>query len=177
MAKKTVLVATILASFLTIGATPAPAQHPHRDGFHGRIETSRLEVQSHRLEGRVRDLQRAAERRIDDPSRCERKALRALHVLAKRADRFHARADRRPRVVRHLAADFRALDESFRVAEARMHRVHAPRLQRRLGRIGVLVQQLERELERSVRLARHHRPRQVRNRARHSRYGAFAWRW
>jgi hypothetical protein len=177
MAKKTVVVATILASFLVIGAEPGRAQPWHRDGYHAGYEPARLEVLSHRLEASVRHLQRVAERRIDDPGRRERRALRALRVLARRADRFHARVERRPHAVRTLIADFRALDESFRRAERRVQRLHAPRMQREVGRIGLLVERIERQLDRRVRIARHRGPRQVIERGPHPRYGGFAWRW
>jgi hypothetical protein len=184
MVKKTVFLATLLATLLAIGAAPARAHHPHRDRHHGGVEATRLEVLSHQLEASVRRVERAAERRIHHRSRYERKALRALRRLARRADHFHARVERHPRSVRRLIADFRALDESFRVAEARAHRVHAPHLQRQLRRIGRLVARIDRELEHQVRLARHRGPgrarehtRRVGRRERRSSYGEFAWSW
>jgi len=177
MVKKTVFLATLLASFMAIAAAPAGAKQPKRGGPHGAVEATRLEALSHRLEASVRRVERAAERHIDHRSRYQRKTLRALHRLARRADHFHARVERHPGSVRRLSADFRALQESFRVAEARAHRVHAPRLQRQMREIGGLVHRIDRELDHRVRLARHRGPERARRHARRSRYGEFAWSW
>ena len=81
MGKRTVFVATLLTSFLAIGALPALADRPHRGGFGGGVEKNRLEVLSHRLEGRVRHLEHQAKRCIGHRSRREHKALGALHRL------------------------------------------------------------------------------------------------
>jgi hypothetical protein len=184
MAKKTVFLATLLAFFMVIGAAPARAKQPQRGGHHRAVEATRLEALSHHLEASVRRVERAAERHIDHRRGYERKALHALRRLARRADHFHARVERHPRSVRRLIADFRALDESFRVAEARAHRVRAPHLQRHLRRIGRLVDRIDHELEHRVRLARHRGPERAREHARRARhgerrssYGEFAWSW
>ena len=84
MPKKTVFLTTLLASLLTVGVAPARADHPDRSRPHTRIEVSRLEVLSHRLERSVRHLQREVRRCTDDRRQREHKALPALHRLEKR---------------------------------------------------------------------------------------------
>jgi hypothetical protein len=177
MPKKTVVLTTLLASLLAVGVAPARADHPDRSRPHTRIEVSRLEVLSHRLERSVRHLQREARRCTDDRRHREHKALPALHRLEKRASRFRHLVERRPGAVPRLIADFRAVDESFRVAEARVQRMRSRHLRHEFRRVGALVEELDRELQRKVRFAQRGSPGHVGNHSRYSGYREFAWRW
>jgi len=177
MPKKTVFLTTLLASVLVIGVAPARADRPDRSGSHRRIDASRLEVLSHQLERSVRHLQREAGRSIDHRRHRGHRSLPALHRLERRASRFHDLVERRPRAARQLIADFRAVDESFRVAEARAHRLRSRHLRREFRRVGALLEEVDHELHRKVRFARRHGRGHVRHRGRQSGYRDFAWRW
>ena len=177
MPKKTVFLATLLAFLLVVGVAPARANHPDRGRSHTRIDVSRLEVLSLRLERRVLHLQREARRWTDDRRHREHKALPALQRLEKRANRFRRLVERRPGAVPRLVADFRAVDESFRVAEARVRCMGSWHLRYESRQVGALVEELDRELQRKVRFARLGIPGHVGNHSRYSGYREFAWRW
>jgi hypothetical protein len=176
MPKKTIFLTTLLASLLVIGVAPARADRPDRSGSHRRIDASRLEVLSHRLERSVQHLQREARRSIDHRRHRGHKSLPALHRLERRASRFHHLVERRPRATRRLIADFRAVDESFRVAEARVHRLRSRQLRREFRRVGALLDEVDRELRRKARLARRGGPGHVRDRSQHPGSRDLAWR-
>jgi hypothetical protein len=177
MPKKTVFLTTLLASLLVIGVAPARADRPDRSGSHRRVDASRLEVLSHQLERSVRHLQREARRCIDDRRHRGHRSLPALHRLEKRASRFHDLVERHPRAARRLIADFRAVDESFRVAETRAQRLRSRHLRREFRRVGALLEEVDHELHRKLQLARRRGPGRVGVRGRHPGYRDFAWRW
>jgi hypothetical protein len=165
MPKKTVLLTTLLASLLVIGVAPAQADRPDRRGPHPEIGASRLEVLSHRLERRVQHLQREARHYVDHRRHRGHKPLRALKRLERRASRFHHLVERRPRATRRLISRFRDVDESFRVAAARAERLHSRPLRREFRQVGELLEEIDHELHRRARFARHRdlrRPRHVR---------------
>ena len=100
-----------------------------------------------------------------------------LQRLEKRANRFRRLVERRPGAVPRLVADFRAVDESFRVAEARVRCMGSWHLRYESRQVGALVEELDRELQRKVRFARRGSPGHVGNHSRYSGYREFAWRW
>jgi hypothetical protein len=177
MPKKTVFLTTLLASFLVIGVAPARADRPDRSGSHTRIDASRLEVLSRQLERSVRHLQREARRSIDERRHRGSGSIPALNQLEKRASRFHDLVERRPRAARRLIADFRAVDESYRVAEARAQRLRSRPLRHEFRRVGALLEEVDRELHRNFRLARRGGPGNVIDRGRQSGHRDLAWRW
>jgi hypothetical protein len=130
---------------------------------------------SHRLERSVRNLQREARRSTDHRRHREHEALPALHRLEKRASRFRRLVEQRPGAVRRLIADFRAVDESFRVAKARVR--GSRHMRHEFRRVGALVEELDRELRRRVRFARRGSPRHVGHHSWYSGYRELAWRW
>ena len=128
MPKKTVLLTALLTSLLAVGVAPARADHSDRNRSHTRMEVSRLEVLSHRLERSVRHLQHEVRHCTDVRRHRAHKAVPAMHRLENRASRFRHLVERRPGAVLRLIADFRAVDESFRVAETRVHQMRSPAL-------------------------------------------------
>ena len=176
MPKKTVFLTTLLASLLVVGVASARADHSDRSRPHTRMDVSRLEGLSHRLERSVRHLQREVRRCTDHRRHRAHKPLPAMYRLENRASRFRHLVERRPEAVLGLIADFRAVDESFRVAERRVQRMHSRHLRHEFRRVGALIEELDRELQRKVRFARHRRPGHVGGHAWHSGYREFAWR-
>lgn len=177
MSKKTVILTTLLASLLVIGVAPARADRPDRSGSHRRIEASRLEVLSLRLGRSVRHLQREARRSIDDRKHRGHRTLPALQRLERRAGRFHHLVERRPRETRRLIADFRDVNESFRVAEARAERLRSRQLRREFRRVGALLEELDHELHRRARFARRGGRGHVGDRIWFPSPRDLAWRW
>lgn len=174
MWKKTALLTLSLVSLLVVCVASAHADHPYRSRSHTRVDVSRLERMSHRLERSVQRLRREATRCTDERRHREHRALHRLHVLEKRASRFRKLVERRPGALSRLIADFRGVDESFRVARTRVRHLRLRHLRYEFQRVGSLVAELEGELQRKLWLARHGDPGHVGHHSRHSNHRQFS---
>jgi hypothetical protein len=177
MPNKTLFVTVLLGSFLVACVAPAGADDWDRKRSQRRMDTRRIESLSHRIERGVTQVRREAERRYGDRRHRGHATLRSLHQLERRADWFHQRVERRPLASRRLYADFRSLQESFRATDARVRYLHSRHLHRDLRRVAVLLGELERELQRSLRMAGNHGPRPKRDHGRDWRDHSLAWNW
>jgi hypothetical protein len=138
----------ILAASLTVlGTAPAAwAQYDRYDRSDRRYPEGNIErvvTEAHQIAETALSMTRQAERNNRRPDWREAEALGRLRDFASRARRFEAEVNRYRQDRRHTADDFRALVDSYNVAERALRQINGrPYIDRGMDRIAGLMDDL-----------------------------------